>query len=72
MNWPAAADGVRKIAKEAGGLPVYWGTGNTIYEPHVVAFTADSWSGEPPGYHVHVYKQGGGYLKPLEGHFVAA
>ena len=65
--WKEAEDKVRKIA---GNLKIYWGTGNTIYEPHVVAWTKDAWSGEGMGFNVNVYPEGGGYMKPFQHHSV--
>ncbi len=66
-NWNEAGDRVRDIAN---GLPIYWGTGNPIKEPHVVAFTKDSWSGDGQGYNVHVYPKGDGYMAPVVCHSV--
>ena len=66
-SWKTAADKVREIA---GQLPIYWGTGDTIYKPHVVAWSKDAWSGEGMGYNVNVYPDGGGYMKPCQYHSV--
>ena len=65
--WKEAEAKVREIA---GKLKIYWGTGNTIYEPHVVAWTKDAWSGEGMGFNVNVYPEGGGYMKPCRYHSV--
>lgn len=66
-TWNEAGDRVRDIAD---GLPIYWGTGNPIREPHVVAFTKDAWSGEGMGYNVNVYPQGAAYRAPVVCHSV--
>lgn len=65
--WQKATAKVREIA---GNLPIYWGHGNTVYHPHVVAATKDAWSGEGMGYNVFVYPNGGGYGKPMQYHSV--
>lgn len=67
MTWKDAEARVREIA---GDLPIYWGTGNPIDRPHVVAWSKDAWSGEGMGFNVHVYPQGSGYRRPVECHSV--
>lgn len=66
--WKIAEDKVREIAK---GLPIFWGTGNPIYKPCVVAWSKDAWSGEGMGFNVLVYPEGEGYLKPYSYHSVS-
>ena len=66
-TWTDAERAVREIA---GNLPIYWGSGNTIDRPHVVAMSKDAWSGEGMGYNVMVYPLGGGYMQPCAYHSV--
>jgi len=55
MSWKNAENKVKEIAKN---LPIYWGTGSPIEEPHVVAYKKDALSGEGQGFNVVVYPEG--------------
>lgn len=67
MNWKNAESKIKTIAK---GLPIFWGTGNAIDYPHVVASTLDYLSGEGMGYFVRVYPDGDRYKAKCECHIV--
>ena len=58
-NWKEADAAVRAFAAQYGVKEVYWGTGSTIYTPHAVASSLDTWSGGGMGYFVRVYPEGG-------------
>lgn len=64
-NWREASEIVHQIA---GELPIFWGTGNPVYKPHVVATTMDAWSGEGFGYTVMVRPEGDGYMRKFTLH----
>jgi hypothetical protein len=69
-TWAAADAHVHAIARAAGNLPIYWGTGYPVPRPHVVASTLDAWSGEGVGYFVRVYPQGERPGAPCDYHTV--
>jgi hypothetical protein len=56
-----------QIAAIANGLPIYYGVGNPIAEPHVVVRAKDALN-EGIGYYVTVKPEGDGYMKPCHVH----
>lgn len=56
------------VSALAHGLPVFYGTGNPIEEPHVQVRPKDGLSGEGIGYWVTIKPEGDGYLRPCTMH----
>lgn len=51
-------DAFAQVAALTNGLPVYYGSGAPVEEPHAVVTTKDALSGEGIGYNVRVYPEG--------------